>query len=132
MKRLIYAVMLLIGWGMMGVSCSKNSVVSVDDYAKAIVGRWQAYKVVEQGGEIWEEKDGDGERLILVFTESGQVVMEEGDNADKGTYWVEGKSLFLRHWGETEQFTISKLTSKELVLRIDNGDISSMSFKRIE
>lgn len=128
MKKLFYAVMLLLGLSIMGISCSK---VSTDDYATAIVGRWKAYKVDTPNGK-GSESNNDDETLIFVFTESGQFVMEEGNDADKGTYWVDGKSLYMRFWGEVQQFTISKLTSKELVLKIDNGDISSMYFKRIE
>lgn len=131
MKKLLYAVLILLGLGIMGVSCSKVGSVSMDDYATAIVGRWSAYKAVGQNGEV-STLTGHDDELILVFTETGQFVMEEGDDAGKGTYWVEGKSLFMRYWGETTQYTISKLTSKELVLTIDNGDISSMYFKRIE
>lgn len=128
MQKLFYAAMLLLGLGIMGVSCSK---FSTDDYATAIVGRWMLYKAVESNGET-STIDNDGDSTILVFTESGQVVMEEGDDADKGTYWVDGKSLFIRSWGNTEQFTIIKLTSKELVLKIDNGDFDTMYFKRIQ
>lgn len=133
MKKLIYVAMLLIGIGIMAVSCSK---AKTEDYSTTIVGKWQTYKVVDANGKT-STQGADDETMYLTCYESGQFIIEEIDSdgdtyAQKGNYWIEESTLYLNQHGYTQGLEIVKLTKKELVLGSKDGDISKMYLKRIE
>ena len=73
--------------------------------------------------------------MTMTFLKTGEFTAEEIDDdvvdASVGTYWIEGKTLFLNTGGYTESALIEKLTDKELVLVVSGGDFERMSFKRV-
>lgn len=135
MKKLLYVAILLLGVGIMAVSCQKDSGASKKDYADLIVGKWNLTKmdILQSDGEsISYPVDGDV-FYVYVFHDNGKVDIVSKDARSSDSYTVSGNTLTIGK-GSSE---IEKLSLTEMVLNqkttILEMDFSMKSyFKRVK
>lgn len=121
MKRLKYAVILLLGLSMaIMASCTKdpnnggnggNNGGGGNTYAELIVGKWEATNTVH-GYHSFSVYAGE----TFVFTADGLTTFPDGDAIP---YEIEGSSLTLIGWGAkggNTTFIIDELTSSTLII----------------
>ena len=115
MKKLFFAVALLLGLSALLVSCSKE-----EQYAEVIVGAWQMSKMEAiDDGIVIDVEEGTGsidERIV--FTNDGYAYIVE-DPSERISYSVNGSILILN--GSTA-VTIITLTKSEMILEIEGPD----------
>lgn len=111
MKKLIYAVMLLLGMSVFMTSCEKEGGDNGNSskYSKLIVGTWQMVKAdyLDEDGTTEPARVDDDE--IYTFKENG-IVEAFGTSFP---YQIDGNKVIII----IENYTIEKLTKDELVLR---------------
>ena len=112
------------------VSCSKDED-KAGEKAGNIVGKWEVYKAADIEGdqEFSEEYGQDGYRWLFEFRSNGTGVETEIEeyNGDwqndeySFTYSVSQKTLRIKYEDYSEDYTIEKLTSSELVISFKDG-----------
>ena len=124
MRKLLYAAVLLLGVGIMAVSCQKDSGISTKEYADAIVGEWKMTKmeIYENGKLKATQTATDKENVRLIFTETGKVTTIETHDGETRTYTddysVVDNYLIL----DGDRCLIRKMTKNELVLSYSEDD----------
>ena len=117
MKKLLYAAMLLLGVGIMAVSCKKDDGISTKDYANAIVGEWKVEKFESyKDGKLSETEIPTAENhTTLIFSANGKVTTVDTYKGKTETYdydyVLSGKTVSVAG----EDYEIMKLTRKEMV-----------------
>lgn len=135
MKKLFknMAILLCIAAATMMVSCAK-------DYEDLIVGKWEWIHSYEDGVEDTDEKNIGS---FYEFTSNGTLITYDADGTEgsaRATYIIDGDKLTITLLFNFT-WTIKKLTSKELILEMDNRNspfweegsaiISQRVFKRV-
>ncbi len=138
MRKILYAAMLLLGVGIMAVSCKKEggSRINIEEYADAILGEWSATKIesYENGKKVGSfTLNGTTDRMIVVFMEDGKMRTTETSDGSSDTYtnsyYVSGESLYI----DRDELEIKKLTRSELILhQFDRDEDSRYYFKRVK
>ena len=162
MRKIIVAVMLLLGMGILMTSCSEDNI-NTDKNENAIIGKWLATMSEEfyngelvgrerftKESEIYEEyKNGqlinthtwEPTFYYLQFLDDGRMAFfEEYDGeTEMGffTYTIDGKKLHTVYseegYSTNYDYIIEKLTKKELVLSAKDGENDTRTyFTRVE
>ncbi len=117
MKKIFFAVALLLGMSALFVSCNKDNGSSEGDYAKLIVGTWMAIK--EEYYKNGKLSGSQTEDDALTFTADGKVYSSYSPS-QKRNYTISGNKLVFQE--SDIQITIIKLTTTELVLDVLEDD----------
>lgn len=126
MKKLLYAVAVLLGIGLLVVSCKKDTKekaeeISVEDYWKAVLGEWQLTKEETYMNGTLLDTHVPGEKISVVINDSDQIIITDrnGGKVDIQTYSyrIYEKSIIVNG----DEVGISKLTETELVLVQKDG-----------
>lgn len=102
--------------GLLLVSCDR---LSGDDNKASIVGTWQVIKEeYYKSGELVRTRNWESYDNYFIFKDSGQLI-----NADEELfqYSIKGNTVTTTGESGTETFEIIKLTSKELVVKIEES-----------
>ena len=113
MKKFLFAIAAVTALIFSG--CSKDEGLESDN---GIVGSWAVvgYRTMENGKL---DVDNEGEGVIVTFKADGTCV-DNGAVPVHATWKKSGNTLYMSYPGEgTVEFTILKLTSTDLVLRIE-------------
>ena len=124
MKKLLYAAMLLLGVGIMAVSCKKDDGISTKEYANAIVGEWKLNKMefYENGKLKGTQTATDKENAVLIFTDTGKVTTIETDDGKTHTYVYDYTVVDNYLYLDGDKCLIKKMTKRELVLSFTYDD----------
>lgn len=127
------AILLCMAAATVMVSCTK-------DHEDLIVGKWELIHQYEDGVEY---DDDDDIGSLWEFTSNGTLIHYDADGTEspmRATYIIDGDKITVTALLNLT-YTIKKLTSKELILEMDNrntpfweeGDaiISQRVFKRV-
>lgn len=132
MKKLLYAAMLLLGVGIMAVSCKKDNS---ENYENAILGEWAVVKVeTYENGKLTETfTPTDKQKMSIIFNKNGKITTMEYYNGETDSYTddysISGKMLTV----DGDSMEIKKLTKTELVLYlVDGNDELRYYFKRVK
>ena len=116
MKKILYAAMLLLGVGIMAVSCSKDKN---SDKNNLLIGTWDAvsgYSIGPDGNKTDEWTYSDGE-LYFEFDAENMSYYSEGEPMQQGSYSFDGTKLTLPTSMVCE---VTSLTETELTIRIES------------
>lgn len=114
MKKILYAAMLLLGVGIMAVSCSKDKN---SENNNLLIGTWDAvsgYTVGPDGNKTDEWTYSAGE-TYYVFDAKNMSYYSEGELMQKGAYSFDGTRLTLPTSIVCE---VTSLTESELIIRV--------------
>ena len=126
MKKLLYAVAVLLGIGLLVVSCKKDTKekaeeISVEDYWKAVLGEWQLTKEETYMNGTLLDTHVPEEKISVVINDSDQIIITDrnGGKVDIQTYSyrIYEKSIIVNG----DEVGISKLSETVLVLVQKDG-----------
>lgn len=110
------------------------------DYDVAIVGQWQEYKEVyydvNPPETIYLDEIRNGEYYVYTFYSNGEAVLEAIEKGgsyhkiERVSYQVSGASLYIGGHDYNYIYSIRKLNSSELVIRMDDGNLDAY-FRRV-
>jgi len=109
--------MLLLGLGIMAVSCKKDEGISTKEYADAIVGEWKVEKMESyKDGKLSEtEISTEEHHTTLIFRANGKMTTVDTYKGKTDTYdydyVLSGKTVSVAG----DDYEIRKLTRKEMV-----------------
>ena len=110
------------------------------DYDVAIIGQWQEYKEVyydvNPPETLYLDEVQYGDYFVFTFYSNGEAVLEKIEKngpvhtVNKVSYQVSGASLYIGGYDYNYIYSIRKLNSSELVLRMDDGN-TDIHFRRV-